>query len=90
MCFGAIYWSRVRTVYYGAERKDAADIGFDDSLIYDEIKKDIDDNTKIVPFEQISREAALSVFKAWTDDHDKTMYWELLCSETETRQILTE
>lgn len=74
MCFGAIYWSRVRAVYYGAGRRDAADIGFDDSLIYDEIKKNIDDNTKKVPFEQISREAALSVFEAWTTDQGKTMY----------------
>lgn len=39
MCLGALYWARVRTVYFGYDRHDAADAGFDDSLIYEEIPK---------------------------------------------------
>lgn len=41
MCLGALYWARVRAVYYGFDRNDAADAGFDDSLIYEEIPKPV-------------------------------------------------
>src|SRR5215470_1237727 len=34
MCLSAIYWSRLRKVYYGNTRKDAAGIAFDDDFIY--------------------------------------------------------
>lgn len=35
MCLGAIYWAKIPTVYYGTTRYDAANIGFDDNLLYD-------------------------------------------------------
>lgn len=41
MCLGAIYWSRISRVIYGADRKDAADIDFDDEFIYKELEKPI-------------------------------------------------
>jgi guanine deaminase len=37
MCLGAIYWSRIETIYYGNTKKDAAEINFDDKFIYDEL-----------------------------------------------------
>ena len=37
MCMGAIYWARLAKVYYANTRADAAKIGFDDSLIYDQL-----------------------------------------------------
>jgi tRNA(Arg) A34 adenosine deaminase TadA len=37
MCLGAIYWARLRRVYYANSRAEAAQIGFDDGFIYDEI-----------------------------------------------------
>lgn len=37
MCLGAIYWSRLSTVYYAANRQDAAAAGFDDQRIYTEL-----------------------------------------------------
>src|SRR5271155_2827747 len=37
MCMGAIYWARLAKVYYANTRDDAARIGFDDSLIYDQL-----------------------------------------------------
>ena len=37
MCLGAIYWARPDRFYYAATRRKAADAGFDDSFIYDEI-----------------------------------------------------
>ena len=40
MCLGAIYWARPKALYFAADKNDAADVGFDDSFIYDEIKLD--------------------------------------------------
>src|SRR5438067_6412994 len=37
MCLAAIYWARLRTVYYGNTRQDAARIAFDDDFIYQQV-----------------------------------------------------
>ena len=37
MCLGAIYWAHLDRLYYGNDKHDAANIGFDDSFIYDEL-----------------------------------------------------
>jgi tRNA(Arg) A34 adenosine deaminase TadA len=34
---GAIYWARINKVFFASTRSDAENIGFDDSLIYEEI-----------------------------------------------------
>lgn len=39
MCLAAIYWARIERVYYAGVRADAAAVGFDDSVIHDEIAK---------------------------------------------------
>ena len=72
MCLGAIYWARPKAVYFANNRQDAADIGFDDSMIYDEMSADLE-NRKI-PIIPLGREAALKVFEAWRDKEDKTLY----------------
>ncbi len=72
MCLGAIYWARPKIVYYANNRRDAADIGFDDSMIYDEMKVAIE-NRKI-PIVTIGRESALKVFEAWKNKPDKMVY----------------
>jgi len=35
MCFAAIHWARINKIYYGADSKDAAKIGFDDKILYE-------------------------------------------------------
>jgi len=35
MCLSAVIWSNIRTMYYGATRKDAAKVGFRDDIIYE-------------------------------------------------------
>jgi tRNA(Arg) A34 adenosine deaminase TadA len=72
MCMGAIYWARPSKVYYAATRHDAADAGFDDSLIYKELT---------VPMEQrqieminIGREKSCELFREWRDKPDKVDY----------------
>ncbi len=37
MCLGAMYWARPAAVYYANTRVHAADAGFDDAFIYDEV-----------------------------------------------------
>ncbi|MDH4319795.1 MAG: nucleoside deaminase, partial [Desulfobulbaceae bacterium] len=37
MCLAAIYWARIERLCFGASRKDAAAIGFDDDHIYQEV-----------------------------------------------------
>ncbi len=39
MCLGAIYWAHLDRVLYASTRSDAADAGFDDAHIYDEIER---------------------------------------------------
>ncbi len=72
MCLGAIYWARPKVIYYANNRKDAADIGFDDSMIYDEMSKSYTDRK--IPIMSISREKALTVFNEWKNKEDKTQY----------------
>lgn len=72
MCFGAIYWARFKKVYYANTKEHAAFIGFDDSFIYEELKKPISERT--IPFERIEDEKALEVFSDWNIKQDKVSY----------------
>jgi tRNA(Arg) A34 adenosine deaminase TadA len=72
MCLGAIYWARPDKVFFGSNKKDAADVGFDDDFIYKEI--DLDYDKRSIPFEQISRKDALKAFQIWDEKEDKTAY----------------
>lgn len=72
MCLGAIYWARPDRVYYGNTKVDAADIGFDDQFIYDELDENMEDRQ--IPFTQMMRTEALEAFKEWTAKEDKMVY----------------
>jgi tRNA(Arg) A34 adenosine deaminase TadA len=39
MCLGATYWARLDRIYYGFRISDAAAIGFDDTIIFEEFAK---------------------------------------------------
>ncbi|CAN5505341.1 guanine deaminase [soil metagenome] len=72
MCLGAIYWARPEKVFFACTRKDAANIGFDDHFIYDEIERPIEErHIKNVNF---MREEGLKVFGNWEIKTDKTEY----------------
>jgi tRNA(Arg) A34 adenosine deaminase TadA len=72
MCLGAIYWAHLDCIYYANNRKDAADIDFDDDFIYRELEKPMADrSTPIIP---MLREEALPVFRMWAEKTDKTAY----------------
>lgn len=72
MCLGAIYWARPKAIYYANNRQDAAAIGFDDSMIYDEFIKPLDERK--IPMLSVSREEAIKVFEEWKLTGDKTLY----------------
>ena len=72
MCLGAIYWARPKVIYYGNSRKDAAKIGFDDSMIYDEISSDI--TNRKIPVINICRKKANQTFAEWQQKEDKKIY----------------
>ena len=63
MCLAALYWSRCRAIYYGNDANDAARIGFDDSFLYDEVKKPL--NERAIPITRMLAEEARSSFEAW-------------------------
>lgn len=72
MCMGAIYWARLGKVYYANTRADAAKIGFDDSLIYDELAMPL--RARKIPMVQIMRAQALGAFRAWEQSQSKILY----------------
>jgi guanine deaminase len=72
MCLSAIYWARIGTVHYAATRYDAASIGFDDNLIYEELPKPNDE--KIITLKQMKSPIAKQLFSEWVDKPDKIVY----------------
>lgn len=72
MCLSAIYWARLRKVYYANTRKDAARIDFDDDLIYREVAQPV--NRRMIPMRQLLRADAAKVFAEWQAKTDKVAY----------------
>lgn len=72
MCLGAIYWARPDRVYYACTKTDAADHGFDDQFIYDEIEQPL--ASRKIPFEQVGQSQAISAFHLWSSKTDKIAY----------------
>jgi guanine deaminase len=72
MCLGAIYWARLSRIYFANTAEDAAQVGFDDSLLYSELKKP--HLQRRIPAIQMMREEALAGFGAWAAKSDKIAY----------------
>src|ERR1700722_6408715 len=63
MRMGAIYWARLSRVYYAGMATDAAQSGFDDSMIYRELTQPL--SARKIPMTQMMREQGLEAFRAW-------------------------
>ena len=72
MCLGAIYWARPKVIYFANNREDAANIGFDDSMIYKEMNTEIE--KRKIPIINLGRENALKIFEEWTNTSSKITY----------------
>jgi len=76
MCLSACYWARLDKIYYVNTRLDAANIGFDDSHIYEEIKKDNDKRANpIISYDDNnSKMKAKEIFEKWFNNSKNIRY----------------
>ncbi len=72
MCLGAIYWARPEKVFYAGTRKDAAESGFDDAFIYEQMA--LSPEERRIEFRQMGRKEAQLAFALWDEKEDKTEY----------------
>ena len=72
MCLGAIYWARPKSIYFANSKKDAAEINFDDNVIFQEIKLPIHERKLTIT--QLLRDEAQSVFLQWQESENKIEY----------------
>ena len=72
MCLSAVHWARIEKIYYANTRKDAAEINFDDDIIYNEVSKALED--RLIPMKQFMNDEAKKVFIEWKDKEDKIHY----------------
>jgi guanine deaminase len=72
MCLGAIYWARLAKIFIASIMQDAADVGFDDVLIYSEFSKQISERK--IPMVLLPQIEALTAFKEWKEKEDKVKY----------------
>ena len=72
MCLGAIYWARLKKVYFANNKTDAKNIGFDDSFIYDELA--LPREGRKLSSEEMMRNEAIKAFEMWAQKDDKIEY----------------
>ncbi len=72
MCLAAAWWARMDAVYYGASAGDAARAGFDDALLYAELRKESAERK--LPATQLLSEEAWASFAAWIASARKIAY----------------
>lgn len=72
MCFSAIIWANITTVYYGNTKEDAADIGFRDEMIYKALENPENGPLSLIPMDREKTIKAFMAFKEKTKN--KTMY----------------
>jgi tRNA(Arg) A34 adenosine deaminase TadA len=72
MCLGAIYWARPERLFYANDKKDAAEAGFDDDFIYQELGVPLE--KRKIPMQQLLRNEAKKIFQEWISREDKRLY----------------
>ncbi|MCL4638197.1 MULTISPECIES: nucleoside deaminase [Olivibacter] len=72
MCLGAIYWARPSRVVYAATRFVAAQAGFDDAFIYEEIN--LTGTERRIPFEFRQINESQAPFLSWEQKETKDLY----------------
>ena len=72
MCLGAIYWARVKKIYYACSLEEAKNHNFDDVFIYNEFAKPKE--KRLIPSEQIVQKEGMEIFKYWANNKKKKNY----------------
>ena len=72
MCLAALYWSRCDAIFYGCSAADAAAAGFDDSFLYAEVSRPIEERK--IPMTRLLAKEAMETFNTWRAQTDKIEY----------------
>jgi guanine deaminase len=72
MCLSALYWSRCDAIFYGNSAADATAAGFDDSFLYEEVARPV--NERRIPTRRLLGDEAIESFNAWRAQPDKIEY----------------
>lgn len=72
MCLGAIYWARLEKLCFAATRADAAEIGFRDKFIYDEMY--LAGEERALQTRTALRAEAREMMRAWASQSDRVQY----------------
>ena len=72
MCLAALYWSRCDAIFFGNTAADAAAAGFDDSFLYDEIARPLDQRK--IPIARLLGDEAIVSFNTWRAQAGKIEY----------------
>ena len=72
MCLSAMYWAKVQGYYYGNSRFEAAEVGFDDSLIYHEVAKPPEE--RLIRGSRLLAEEAAEAFAEWRRSASRVPY----------------
>lgn len=72
MCMGALYWARPAKIYYANSKADAANIGFDDSFIYEQIALPL--TQRKILMQCLHLKQATEMFEEWKTLNNKTLY----------------
>jgi guanine deaminase len=72
MCLGAIYWSRPKAYYFACTRESAAQAGFDDSYIYEELH--LKPEERAIPGHCMLIDKSSAPFVEWAQSIQKIQY----------------
>ncbi|PSH05743.1 MAG: tRNA-specific adenosine deaminase [Acidobacteria bacterium] len=72
MCLAAAYWAQISTIYYAASAAVAADAGFSDVLIYEQLR--LPSEERSIALIQIPENDAIQAFQAWTNRAERIEY----------------
>ncbi|QIB32825.1 nucleoside deaminase [Ancylobacter pratisalsi] len=73
MCMAACYWAGIERVFYASTNMDALEYGdFDDSMIYQELKKPVSERS--ITCVQIMQPEAVEVWKKYKNKEDRVPY----------------
>lgn len=72
MCLGAIYWSRPKAYYFAYTRTQAAEAGFDDAFIYDQLQ--LPPDKRAIPAHHVLNTIGSDPFVEWDRSPHKVRY----------------
>jgi guanine deaminase len=72
MCLGAIYWARPKAYYFACTHESAAQAGFDDAYIYEELH--LKPEQRAIPGHCMSTNKSSAPFVEWAQSIQKIQY----------------